>query len=303
MSEEKLNVWNGMKLVYSFCSLIGWLAVVVLSAAVLWNNYGPEKIMPDEKRQEICIKVVDQIASQIREQRGEAKRAILLHFANDPTDFVTDTLRGKINSSGVLELNEPGFREKFQKKLKLRIEGCASQDAALQAVKGEVADAVIWGKIDQYESFKNSVIMKGSWQLIDIKTGKVLSNGVIDEDTSRHVAAKVADKIDEITEKMTPIAQATQTIPWYNRFLIFILVILLLPVMTISFLRSMVSKRSNGINAVILGIYTIIGMILAFFMIGAAFSSVLNVILFIAASMIAFTYNHCMMSFALKLES
>ena len=303
MSEEKRNVWDRVKFIYSLCSLIGWLAVVILSAAALWNNYGPEKVMPDEKRQEICIKVVDQIANQIREQRGEAKSAILLHFANDPTDFVTDTLRGKISSSGILNLQKVSVWEKFQKNLKLQIDGCASQDAAMRAVKGADADAVLWGKIDQYESFKNSVVMKGTWQLVDIKTGNIICDGTIDEDTSRQVAVKVADKIDEIAEKMSPIAQATQTVAWYNRFLIFILAILLLPIVTITFLRTMVSKRSNGINAVVLGTYTVIGMILAFFMVGAAFTSAWCVGLFIAASLLAFIYNFCMMSFALKLES
>ena len=303
MCKEKNRVLGGVKKVYSFFSVIGWLATVILSVTVLWNHYGPEKILPDEKRQEIGVKVVDQITSQIQEQRGTAKRAILLHFANDPTDFVTDRLREKISSSGILDLNDLGFWEKIRKQLNLRIEGCDSLVSALKTVEGEEVDAVIWGKIDQYESFKNSVIMKGSWQLVDIKTGNIICEGKIDEDTTRELPAKVADKIDEITEKISPIAQATQTVAWYNRFLIFLLVILLLPIMTISFLRTMVSKRSNGINATILGIYTVIGMILAFFMVGACFASALSVILFIVASLLAFIYNYFMMSFALKLES
>jgi hypothetical protein len=303
MCKEKNRVLGGVKKVYSFFSVIGWLATVILSVTVLWSHYGPEKILPDEKRQEIGVKVVDQITSQIQEQRGTAKRAILLHFANDPTDFVTDRLREKISSSGILDLNDLGFWEKIRKQLNLRIEGCDSLVSALKTVEGEEVDAVIWGKIDQYESFKNSVIMKGSWQLVDIKTGNIICEGKIDEDTTRELPAKVADKIDEITEKISPIAQVTQTVAWYNRFLIFLLVILLLPIMTISFLRTMVSKRSNGINATILSIYTVIGMILAFFMVGACFASALSVILFIVASLLAFIYNYFMMSFALKLES
>ena len=303
MSEERMNGRGIPKSLITIFSLTAWFAVFILIAATLWNIYGPEKAVPDEKRQDAGLKVVDQMADQIRKQRGDTKQVILLHFANDPTDFVTDSIRSKMNSSGILDLEDTTLTEKIQKKLRLRNKGYSSREVALKAVKGKDADGVLWGKVEQFESFKNGAILKGSWQLVSISSGKVICEGKFNVDTSKDASAKVAEKVDQIAEKMTPIAKATQTVPWYSRFLIFVLVILLLPILTISFLRTMVAKRSNAINATILGIYTVIGMIFAFFMIGAYFASAWSVILFIMASVLAFIYNYFMMSFALKLES
>jgi hypothetical protein len=64
----------------------------------------------------------------------------------------------------------------------------------------------------------------------------------------------------------------------------------------------MVKRRSNGTNAFMLGIYTVIDMAFAFFMIGGAFVSTAAIVIFIAASLFALVYNVMMMSFAVKLE-
>ena len=291
------------KLVMNLFSLAGWLIILVFLAAVLWNHYGPEKVMPNKKRQDIAIKSVDKITEQIRTQRGETRRVILLHFANDSTGFVTDTLRDKLNSSGILTLDDMTLLEKFRKKMGIREEGYSSKLTALNAVKGRDAEGVLWGTIEKYESFEGGVILKGSWQIVDIKTGDIICEGTLDEDTSKKAPAKVAEVVEDVSETMAPVAEATQEVPWYIRFLIFVLAVLLLPIMTISFLRTMVAKHSNGLNASILTLYTLIGAILAFFMVGASFDSGWSVVMFIAASVIAFIYNYFIMCFALKLES
>jgi len=80
-------------------------------------------------------------------------------------------------------------------------------------------------------------------------------------------------------------------------------VVLLLPVLTISFIRTMVAKRSNQVNAFMLGIYTLVDALLAFLMVGASFTSAWPVVGFIVASLAALAYNYALMGFALKLES
>ena len=102
MSKERMNGRGIPKSLITIFSLTAWFAVFILIAATLWNIYGPEKAVPDEKRQDAGLKVVDQMADQIRKQRGDTNQVILLHFANDPTDFVTDSIRSKMNSSGMI---------------------------------------------------------------------------------------------------------------------------------------------------------------------------------------------------------
>lgn len=80
------------------------------------------------------------------------------------------------------------------------------------------------------------------------------------------------------------------------------LVVLLLPVLTITFIRTMVAKRSNGVNAFTLGIYTAIDMILAYFMVGMSLATTKSVVLFVGASIFSLVYNVAVMNYAVRLE-
>ena len=80
------------------------------------------------------------------------------------------------------------------------------------------------------------------------------------------------------------------------------LAVLLLPVMTISFIRTMVAKRSNRVNAFTLGVYTAIDMILAYFMVGASLETAVSAVLFTGASLLSLIYNMTVMNYAVKLE-
>lgn len=84
--------------------------------------------------------------------------------------------------------------------------------------------------------------------------------------------------------------------------LAFLLAILLLPVVTISFIRTMVSKRSNGVNALTLAIYTAADFILAFFMVGATLETTGKAVVFIGVGIFSLLYNFTVMNYALKLE-
>ena len=84
--------------------------------------------------------------------------------------------------------------------------------------------------------------------------------------------------------------------------LAFLLAILLLPVVTISFIRTMVSKRSNGVNALTLAIYTAADFILAFFMVGASLETTGKAVVFIGVGIFSLLYNFTVMNYALKLE-
>ena len=77
---------------------------------------------------------------------------------------------------------------------------------------------------------------------------------------------------------------------------------LLLPVFTIAFIRTMVRKDSNKTNAFVLGIYTVADALLAWLLIGAAIGSLWAVLLLIIGVAAAFLYNTKIMTFAVRLE-
>ncbi len=80
------------------------------------------------------------------------------------------------------------------------------------------------------------------------------------------------------------------------------LAVLLLPVVTISFIRTMVSKRSNGVNAFTLGVYTAIDAIIAYFMVGMSLETTASVVLFAGVVLFSLFYNVAVMNFAVRLE-
>lgn len=87
-----------------------------------------------------------------------------------------------------------------------------------------------------------------------------------------------------------------------NTALLCVLAILILPVATISFIRTMVSKRSNGVNAFTLGVYTAIDFILAFFVVGPKFDTTAKTLVFVGMGIFSLMYNFMVMNYALKLE-
>ena len=302
-TESKRSIFalgSSMRLWLSFA---GWTLLIAYLTATLWINLGSSKPVPDDSRKTVGIKAAEKMVEEIRQNRKEISSAVMIHFANDPSDFFSYEIRNKLDSSGILILEDLPLMEKVRNKLNLRNEGCGSREAALTAAKGSNASGMLWGKIERYESSKQGVILKAAWELIDLKTGTVVYSGKIDEDTTKGPAGQLQQKLNDLQTQIEPLEEAAGAFPWYVRFLVYILAVLLLPIFTISFLRAMVAKRSNGVNATVLGVYTLIGVILAFFMIGASFSSGWDVTLFLIAVLFSFFYNAYLMNFALKLES
>lgn len=101
---------------------------------------------------------------------------------------------------------------------------------------------------------------------------------------------------------VAPAPAAAESGAVVNVALVCILAILMLPVVTISFIRTMVSKRSNGVNAFTLGIYTAIDFILSYFVVGPKFDSTMKAVAFIGMGIFSLMYNFMVMNYALKLE-
>jgi hypothetical protein len=78
--------------------------------------------------------------------------------------------------------------------------------------------------------------------------------------------------------------------------------VLLLPVFSITFIRTMVRKSSNRINAFVLAIYTAVDAILAWLMVGASLVGGGAIVAFVGGVAVAAAYNVFVMTFALRLE-
>lgn len=265
-----------------------------------WMNLGPHKPAPDVARMKAADHAVEKIVNDIQQNRGAIRSAALCHFANDTTDYFSRKLRERIEQSNILDLSDIDFSEKLRTVLNLRNKGATTSDEALAAVRSEKVEGVLWGSLERFESIKGGASLTGEWQLVDKNTGTVVCGGRIQEGAG---ASNIVEAITSLGQSADEMEIAASSIPWYMRLLGFVLLVLILPVVTISFIRTMVAKRSNKVNAFVLGVYTVIDMILSFFMIGGTFNSFGVVIVFLVASMLAFLYNVSLMSFALRLET
>ena len=291
---------SGVSLFRGVVPTIASLAFIVYISYLGWMALGPEKPVPDEKRQEIALRGAEKIVETLRKERGEIMSAVLMHFANDSSDFVTDTLRSLLNSSGILDLEDRSFTEKLRNKLNLVNRGAPSREAALKAAQEYKTDGIIWGRIERFESSSGGALIKGHWELLNARTGAVVISSIIDEDSARQLPAAVHR---EKKEKGALSRDFSASLPLPLRIAGFLLCMLMLPLVTFSFIRTLIAKRSNKINAAMLGILTVIDLILACLLVSGGFVSPAGVFLFLGAGAGGFFYNVFMLSFAKKLES
>ena len=274
--------------------LIGKFGAVALAAYMGWLGWttlGPRKPDLGPVRQKMASEAVEEIVENLRQNRGDARNVVLLHFANDPTDNFTDQLRSVIEQRGTFDLQDRTFMEKVRNQLDLRHPPCTSPDAAAEAARSADADAALFGVINRFESFPGGAKVHVNYWLVGAD-GKTICPGRYLEDTPAASTTIGTEVVQEVT----------RSIPWFKRGLAWLVAVLLLPVFTIAFIRTMVSKGSNKTNAVMLGIYTLADAILAYLLVGAALDGFWSVFFFALAVVGAFFYNVRIMGWALKLE-
>ena len=269
---------------------LGSLALVVYVAWLAWENLGPRKPEIGPVRKQVADEEIAKIVEDLRGSQKATPQVALLHFANDPSDYFTDTLRSSIEQSGTLDIVDRSAGEKLRNVLRLRQLSYASKEDAAAFGKKRGVNGVLFGRIQQFESFSGGAKIEVEVTLIDSASGDVIFAKRYSKDTS--LAAVAGPAIKEEVEK----------VPWVTRGLAWLVVVLLLPVFTISFIRAMVRKESNRLNGFTLAVYTVVDAILAFLLVGAALTAVVPVVIFMGAAGCALAYNVHVMGWALRLE-
>ena len=279
------------------------MLIVYLGIAYFaWMCFGPEKFEPSPSREKATERIVSQMMLKIRENRGEMKTALLPNFEGDKTGYFSDCLRSKIEHSGIIDVKEKPILDKIRTRLNLKLNDKLEADDIVCSAKEDGIDCVLWGTLERFEELDSGVMIKGGWGIVKSSGGKVVYTDTFEYDTITSTTAKIRQSVSELATDTSSSAGPFTSIAWQIRVLAFLVVMLLLPVFTFMFIRAMVVKRSNKVNAFLLGIYTVVDMVFAFFMVGGSFVSTAAIIVFGISSFVAFAYNTALMSFALKLE-
>lgn len=229
------------------------------------------------------------------------KKIAVVHFSNDPSDFVTETVRYAAGKQGGFSVVKSSFADRFCKMVGRVNEGVSTREQAIHETQGDGVDGVLWGRVNRLENERDGATFTGDYELYDLRREQPVYSGKIRQSTvpGRFEAAQNMPRT--AGNYLISLDSHVSGMPWYIRFLLFVVAVLLLPVVTISFIRTMVAKKSNGINAFVLGIYTTVDLILAFFMVGGSLSSFFYVVVFLLAGVLAFLYNVKIMTFAVRL--
>jgi len=279
-------------------SLLVWIASILLIAFVLWTGwtqFGPQKPQTDTTRTAAASVAARQIGDSLRENRQEIRSLTLLNFADDPTNLIADDLRQHLGTAGTFLLKDRSFFDKVRRSLNLSQSATAESQAALQQGKKNNTDGVLYGTVRQFETIKGRAVIHIDYHLVDCRSGEVVYSGVYDNRTETPSSQATIPGMVSDLASVVPSGG-----PGLLRFLGWLLIVLLLPVFTINFLVTMTEKRSNAINAFVLGTYTCAGAILAWILIAPNWGSYLSLTLFGLLCLGAFWYNVQLMSFAVR---
>jgi hypothetical protein len=283
----------------SIWRLIVFVGVVLLALNIAWwawGRFGPRKVAVGPSRRQIADQVISAIVDDLRTARQAVRSVALLHLANDPSDYVTDHLRVAIEQSGLLNLRDRTFTEKVRESLRLPQPAAESVGEAVARGRSLGVEGVIYGKVFDYWTDSRGSKIDLQIGLADVAEGKSVFERRFTKEVSSGGPVGLASGPLTAEEEVSKLSPATRLIAWA-------LAVLLLPVFTISFVRTMVRKESNKANAFTLAVYTGVDALLAYSLLGLALTSWLPIALFVLAVLLAFAYNVRIMSFALKLET
>ena len=280
-----------LKLQWQILSRIGTISLALYIAWQAWDYLGPRKPEIGPVRKQVADQLIPAIVEDLRTSRQSIRSAVLLHLTNDTTDYVSDQLRLGIEQAGILDLHDRTLSEKVRTALRLKHPSYGRTDEAIAAGRSRNAPAVVFGTIHSFESYPDGAKIDLEIRLADVAKGQT----IFDRRYSKDVTTSVFSG-SVVKEHVGRVGAA-------QRFLGWVVLVLLLPVFTIGFIRAMVRKDSNRANAFALAVYTAVDAVLAYLLVGADFSSWLSILIFLIAVGVAFGYNVTVMSFAMKLET
>ena len=267
-------------------------AILVATPLMLWWWLGPEKPSCDSARQLAAKNAIAQAAARIREQRGEIRRAAVLHLTNDPTDFVTLSLRERLMEGGMLDLDGTPPMEKIRNVLNLRNDGMFDVEKAFAYGRDNGLDAVVIGALDEFETVNGKAVLKGQLKFVRVAKGDVVDIPLSDTASGGGVAAEVGKAMEgELGGKETATMSLTA------RIFLMVLCIAILPVLAFPILKRVMGRNSNVASATALVVLLALdGFIISAFL--GTSGTFCGLAVFLVSLAAAFGFDLFMLSYA-----
>ena len=267
-------------------------AILVATPLMLWWWLGPEKPSCDSARQLAARSAIAQAAERIRAERGDIRRAAVLHLANDPSDYVTLSLRARLMEGGLLDLDGTPPSEKIRNLFNLRNAGVFDVEKAMEYGKSHGLDAVVTGSLDEFETVKGKAVLKGRLKFVRIAKGDVVDIPLADGASGGGAAAEIGKAVASGVSGTESASLSLTT-----RIFLLALSIFLLPILAFPFLKMAMSKDSNAAAATAL----VVLLAIDGFIISAALGTsgtFCGLAVFLVVFAAAFGYDLFMLSYA-----
>ncbi|MDO5308784.1 MAG: hypothetical protein Q4G03_04760 [Planctomycetia bacterium] len=310
LSLKKLNGLYILKRGTSWSSPLFYIFAILLFVCLtgeVYEKFKTPKPIPDASRQRLVVNATDHILGELLNQRDEYgfRNIVLPAFRNDSTDALSDALRNKIFSSGAFNIAPKSLRNRFRASFSASEYAPNSIEELVRYARRKKADVTLFADVTRFETIDDSSFLEMKYSIVRVKDGQTVFEDVyVDE------LHKPSGAIDSVIGAVTgePGSSLTQDrhnkdlrnrVVWrLQNFLLWGLFVLILPIITIRFIKEMVTHQSNKINAFTLALYTAIDLILAWFITAPNFSSVLSSIVFIVMGVCALLFNMKIMSYA-----
>ena len=263
---------------------------VALILFLIWQAYeyfGPRKPQVPEDRQEVATALFPEIVDDLSANRGTILSLAMLHLGNDPSDFVTNGLYNELELAGIFDLRDHTLGEKLYEVMRFRHDEYAGSADAIAEGRSRDVEGVVFGEVESFETDSGGAQISLLIGLADVNSGQVIFS-------QRYT--------DSDGEGLAALQKPIKKFSWIKRFLAWAIFVLLLPVFTITYLRAAVRKRSNRANGFTLGLYTFVGVALAYMLLGVGFSGFWSALGLLIAIVVVLLYNVFLMSYALRLE-
>lgn len=303
---------NVIKMVARLMMVSAGLLVVLIGLAWIgalgWRAYGPKKPQPNEIRRVLVARAVPEIVHDIRQQLTNSSPALLLQLANDPTDFVTDSLRSGLEGAGVAGLVPVTPQEQLGRWLNLNIPAPSSPEEAAREARNQRAQTAIYGRVLDFGGTTVEARMSVEVSLVDAASGETVFTKTYAQnhksgqvETARPGVNPTATKAS--SSLLPPWSDGFKTSGQWRWFLGWAMAVILLPVLCVQFVREAVKKKSNSANVAALGTLTAVDAILACLLMDLSPGLSVGGLAFLALILGAFTYNVWIMTRVLEMET
>ena len=250
-------------------------AIAGLLAVAAWEGYllmKPKAVAPvDELRQraadDACFRALEKLPPL---PRGSV--LAVMRLEGDKTGFVTDRLRAIIGREGTYRQPEPSLVQRMMTELQIDESPVTSLDKALAAAKRVGAPFVIFGRVPEFRSDRQTAHIRMELQVADVATGRSLGQVLV----------------------VLPDPAEANRLGWYWRVLIWLAAVGLLPLMTWPLVRKVLEVESNPATLAMLLAYSLAAWVLAYGLTGFAIAGWLMAGVLLVAFVAAVLYNYAM---------